>query len=220
MPRPDDVVALREIAHLGALQGLVEVSTAQLATILGISQQTASRRVLDLERAGYLRREMGVRRQLVRLSEEGVNVLSREYASFQRLFENRHRLALHARVASGLGEGRYYLSQKGYVDQFRQKVGFAPFPGTLNLDLEGPETSKLRLLRANPALVIEGFRNEDRSFGAVDAWHAELRRVACVLILPHRTHHARTVELVAPESLRERLHLKDGDEVDVGVALA
>ncbi len=220
MPRPDDVAALREIANLGALHGLVEISTTQLATLLGLSQQSASRRVVELEQAGYIRREMGVRRQLVRLTEEGVNVLSREYAAYKQMFEHRDRLRIRGRIASGLGEGRYYLSQKQYVEQFRQKLGFEPYPGTLNLQVEGAETNKLRILKASPALLIEGFQDQDRTFGAVDAWRADLRSIHCALILPHRTHHARTVELVAPVHLREKLKLKDGDEVDVGVLLS
>lgn len=220
MPRPEDVQALKEIAQLGALHGLVEVSSAQLAELLETSQQTASRRILDLERSGYVRREMGVRRTLLRLSEEGVNILSREYAQYKRLFEHRHRLQLHGRITSGSGEGAYYLGQKGYVDQFKALLGFAPYPGTLNVEIEGAETNKLRILKASDPIRIEEFQDKNRTFGAVDAWRAHVRDVECALILPKRTHHVRTVELIAPERLRDRLRVKDGDEVDISVQLS
>lgn len=220
MPRPENLLALREIAQLGALHGLVEISTDQLAQILDTSQQTASRRILELEKSGLIRREAGVRRQLVRLTEDGINALASEFAAYKRLFEHRDRLQLRGRVASGLGEGRYYLSQRGYLDQFREKLGFVPYPGTLNLDVEGPETNKLRILKSSPALLIEGFEDQNRTFGAVDAWRAEIASVPCALILPHRTHHAKTVEVVSSEFLRDKLHLKDGDEIDVSVTLA
>jgi riboflavin kinase, archaea type len=220
MPRPEDVAVLKEIASLGALHGLIEVSTSQLAEILGLSQQTASRRVLELEQSGYVRREMGVRKQLVRLTEEGVNVLAREYAAYQKLFENRHRLSVHGTVASGLGEGRYYLGQAGYVDQFKAKLGFTPYPGTLNLQIEGSETNKLRLLKSSPTIKIDGFEAENRTFGAVDAWRARVGSLDCAVILPQRTHHVRTLELVAAQYLRDALGLKDGDGLDVEVQLA
>lgn len=219
MPRAEDAQALREIALLGAFQGLVEVSTGQLARILGTSQQTASRRILDLERFGYIRRERGIRKQLIRLTEEGVNVLAREFASYKRLFENRDRLEIRGRVASGLGEGRYYLEQPGYIAQFRDKLGFVPYPGTLNVQVEGAEMNKLRILRSSPAVHIEEFRNEERTFGAVDAWRAQIGRLPCALILPRRTHHAQTVEVVAQDFLRGKLELKDGDEIEVRVYL-
>lgn len=220
MPRPDDVYALRELALLGAMHGLVEVSTVQLAEVLGASQQTASRRLVELEQSGYLRREMGVRRTLVRLTEEGLNILAREFAVYQRLFENRNRLQLRGKVASGLGEGRYYLALKPYVEQFREKLGFEPYPGTLNLEMQGAETNKLRILKSSPALQIEGFTDAERTYGGVDAWRARLKDVDCAVILPRRTHHARTLEVVAPQYLRDLLHLVDGDEVDVTVQLA
>lgn len=219
MPLAEDVEALKELAKLGALHGFVEVPSSVLAKLLGTSQQTASRRIIELEKFGYIRREMGVRRQLVRLTEEGINVLSREYATYKQLFEQRNRLQIRGRVTSGLGEGRYYLERKGYIDQFREKLGFVPYAGTLNVEVTGQETNKLRILRSNPAIHIEEFRDEGRTFGAVDAWHAELGPVECALILPKRTHHVRTVELIASDHLRQKLALKDGDEIEIRVHL-
>ena len=35
-----------------------------------------------------------------------------------------------------MGEGSYYMSLKGYKKQFKEKLGYEPFPGTLNLKLE------------------------------------------------------------------------------------
>jgi len=220
MPRPEDVAVLKEIASLGALHGLIEVSTSQLATILGSSQQTASRRILELEQSGYIRREMGVRKQLVRLTDEGVNVLAREYATYQKLFEKPHQLTVHGTVASGLGEGRYYIGLAGYAEQFKAKFGFTPYPGTLNLNIEGSETNKLRLLKSSPAIKIEGFQAEERTFGAVDAWRGRIRDLDCAVILPERTHHARTLEIVAAQYLRDELKVKDGDGLDIDVRLA
>lgn len=220
MPRPEDIAVLKEIAQLGALHGLVEISTTQLAGLLGASQQTASRRILELEQSGYVRREMGVRRQLVRLTEEGTNVLAREYAAYQRLFEHRNRLRVEGRVASGLGEGRYYLAQEGYVRQIEEKLGFKPYPGTLNLQLDGSETNKLRLLKAAPAVAIQGFQADNRTFGGVDAWRAKLRDVPCAVILPQRTHHAKTLEVIAADYLRDALQVKDGDKIEVDILLA
>lgn len=219
MPRAEELEALKELATRGAMNGFVEVSSSELAKLLDTSQQTASRRLLDLEKSGYIRREMGVRRQLIRLTEEGTSVLGREFALYQRIFDQKDRLNIRGRVASGLGEGRYYLAQRGYTDQFKQKLGFAPYPGTLNLELVGPETNKLRILKSTPAIQIEEFQAKDRTFGAVDAWRARIGTLECALILPKRTHHARTVEVISPEFLRDKLAVKDGDEIEVQVQL-
>ena len=45
-------------------------------------------------------------------------------------------------VTTGLGKAAYFLGQDFYKNQFREKCGFTPFPGTyirahLNKDIEG-----------------------------------------------------------------------------------
>ncbi|MBI2078805.1 MAG: DUF120 domain-containing protein [Euryarchaeota archaeon] len=213
------VHALKELALMGATHGFIDVSSGDLATRLSTSQQTASRRLLEMERFGYVRREKGVRRQLLRLTDEGVGVLLDEYGAYKRIFDQKQELRIKGKVTSGLGEGRYYLDQKGYVEQFVAKLGFKPYPGTLNLEVRGAELNKLRILKATPAIAIDSFQDRERTFGAVDAWRATVKAVECAAILPKRTHHTRTLEVIAKDYLRERLALKDGDEVEVFVLL-
>lgn len=203
---------------MGGIRGFIEVSSQDLAQRLSTSQQTSSRRILELERFGYIRREKGVRRQLVRLTDEGVGILLDEFGAYKRIFDQNQELRLKGRIASGLGEGRYYLDQKGYIDQFQAKLGFHPYPGTLNIEVRGPELNKLRILKSSPSIGIESFHDKERTFGAVDAWRAKINGVACAAILPKRTHHTRTLEVIAPDYLRDTLKVKDGDEVEVIVA--
>jgi riboflavin kinase, archaea type len=219
MADPEAVQALKELALLGAASSFVETNSSDLAERLKTSQQTASRRLLDLERLGYIRREKGVRNTLVRISEEGVGVLLDEFSAYKRIFEKSQRLLIKGKVASGLGEGRYYLDQQGYIDQFVAKLGFRPYPGTLNVEIRGAELNKLRILKAATAIPIESFQAKDRTFGAVDAWRGKLRELEVAAILPKRTHHTRTLEIIAPTFLRENLGLHDGDEVEVEVNL-
>ena len=40
-------------------------------------------------------------------------------------------------VTTGLGKAAYFLGQDFYKNQFRERLGFTPFPGTLNLILRG-----------------------------------------------------------------------------------
>lgn len=220
MPDPEAVAALKELGLLGAITSFVEVSSGDLAKKLNTSQQTASRRLVELEKVGLIRREKGVRSQLIRISEEGVSVLMDEFHVYKRIFEQSQQLRIRGRVASGLGEGRYYLDQKGYIDQFVARLGFKPYPGTLNLEVRGVELNKLRILKASPAIAIDAFRDQERTFGAVDAWRARINGVACAAILPKRTHHTRTLEIIAAEYLRDRLKLSDGDELEVHVQLS
>ena len=40
---------------------------------------------------------------------------------------------------SGMSEGAYYMSLKGHARQFVKRIGYVPFPGTLNAKLEERE---------------------------------------------------------------------------------
>lgn len=215
----EDVNALKHIALLGALNGFVEVSSADLGQRLGVSQQTASRRIRDLERLNYIRREMGVHRQLVRVTDEGVGILRGELAEYERIFELQDKVVIEGTVQSGLGEGAYYLNQEPYIRQFEKQLGFKPYPGTLNLEIAGAEASKIRILKAAHPIPIDGFEADGRTFGGVDCWRAHVKEYDCAAILPRRTHHRRTLELIAPDRLRDRFELEDGQTVTVVVEL-
>lgn len=120
-------------------------------------------------------------------------------------------MRLRGKVASGLGEGRYYISREGYRRQFSEKLGFDPSPGTLNLKLDEPFT-----IEDSDSIEIEGFSDEGRSFGGCRCLPAEVGGVRGAVVRPERTGYPPDLlELIAPVNLREALSLSDGDEVDV-----
>ncbi|HJQ93968.1 MAG TPA: DUF120 domain-containing protein [Candidatus Thermoplasmatota archaeon] len=226
MTRPADVEALKQLALLGALDDPIELASAEFATLLDLSQQTASRRLIELTESGLLHREMGIRKQRIRITEEGRGVLQAEHMLYARLFERTDSITLSGTVKTGLGEGRYYLSRPGYRTQFQKHLGWEPYPGTLNLELAGPEANKLRFLRKNPVYTIEAFQAEGRTFGGVTCHPARVGPTAadkepidCAAILPHRSHYTTTIELIAPVRLRDALPCVDGQRLEVTVAL-
>ncbi|HUR26432.1 MAG TPA: DUF120 domain-containing protein [Candidatus Thermoplasmatota archaeon] len=230
MTRPADVEALKQLALLGALDDPIELASAEFATLLDLSQQTASRRLIELTESGLLHREMGIRKQRVRITEEGRAVLQAEHMLYARLFEKTDVITLSGTVKTGLGEGRYYLSRPGYRTQFQKYLGWEPYPGTLNLELTGPEAIKLRFLRKNPVYAIEAFQAEGRTFGGVTCHPAHVTldqgatggkgpAIDCAAILPHRSHYTTTIELIAPVRLRDAIPCNDGQRLDVTVDL-
>ena len=219
MVRPADVEALKQLALLGGLEDQVELASGDFASLIDVSQQTASRRLIELTDERLIQREMGVRKQRIRITDDGRAVLRNEHLLYQRLFEDRDRIHIRGTVQTGLGEGRYYLSRPGYEQQFEQHLGWTPYPGTLNLDLGGAEANKIKFLRRNPVWAIEGFQAEGRSFGGVTCHPATIGDLQCAAILPHRTHYTTVLELIAPVCLRDTLPVADGDAVDLSVYL-
>jgi len=134
-----------------------------------------------------------------------------EYQEYRSVFEGEGLAVVHGKVAAGLGEGQYYISREGYRTQFLQSLGFAPFPGTLNIKLDEPFVPA-----AKRAIKIEGFQDEGRTFGDCRCYRIRLNGIEAAIVRPERSSYpANLVEVIAPVSLREALGLADGDEVEV-----
>lgn len=211
---------LKELALLGAVKNRIEISSLELANQLDTSQQTASRYLLDLDQKGLITRELGIKKQLIQITHAGTEFLEEEYLEYQQIFELTEKLFFKGKVVSGLGEGRYYTEQKGYVDQFKEKLGFAPYPGTLNVEIKYVERNKLRLLKNYNAININEFKTNDRTFGSVGCFRAEINGVEGAIVMPLRSHYSNILEFISPCFLREKLDLKDGDDIKIVIYLS
>ncbi len=211
---------LLKLAELGAFNARIQVSTIALAADLGVSQQTASRRLIELDAEGYIERQASFQGNHVTLTERGRRALEDTYQALRRVFEERPpALTFKGQVVTGMGEGAYYMRRKGYREQFRQKLGFNPFPGTLNLRLAPAQAGVRRELETYPAITIKGFTREQRSFGDVKCFPVIINdRIDGAVALINRTHHSDLVlEVIAPVHLRSALDLSEGSTVKVAL---
>ncbi len=128
-------------------------------------------------------------------------------------------ITLRGVVVSGSGEGKYFLSLEGYKRQIYEKLGFEPYPGTLNVLLDDESAERKVLLALRKPIVIEGFVEDGRRYGDVLAYPVKIVDVwPAALIIPTRTHHPPSIaEIIAPVNLREKLGLKNGDTVIIKV---
>ena len=217
--KPYHVDTLKHIALRGGLKEFVPLSSRELGAALGVSQQSASQRILELQDDGLIQRDLGSRKQRVKIAAKGLESLQREYADYMRIFEPRDRMSITGRATSGLGEGAFYMRQRGYKDQFKKKLGFEPYEGTLNLKVAGSELSKLMILIGEKGLPIDGFEAAGRTFGGAKVFRAKLKGVECAVILPIRTHHTDVLEVISKDFLRAKLGIGDGEPVTLDVEL-
>jgi riboflavin kinase, archaea type len=213
---------LLKLAEMGAYKRTAKVSTEYLAKKLGISQQTASRYLIDLERKGWIQRNITPDGSLIKIEDAGVRELQKLYSSLKMLMEKAYppSVTLEGTVFTGLGEGAYYVSKEDYRKQIMDKLGFEPYPGTLNVKLSADYDIKTRLeLEAYPAIEVKGFHNTDRSFGTVKCYPAIIGgTVKGALVTALRSHYDVSVlEIIAPVCLRKQLCLKDGNKVKIEI---
>ncbi len=215
--RPRDILVLKTLALMGAVNDHVSLSTTELGELLRTTQQTASLWVLDLLNRGYLVRRAGSRKQGLKLTPKAIDFLRQEHADYIRIFESSVELELTGIVVSGLGEGKYYISQPEYKRQFKQKVDFVPFPGTMNVRLSGGDLSKVRILQDTEGISLEGFQKDGRTFGEGKLFRATINDQEGAVVIPLRSHYDDVLEIISKDFLRDTLGLKDGDRVTLRV---
>jgi len=213
---------LLKLAEMGAHRRVAKISTEYLAEKLGMSQQTASRNLIELDKIKWIERTITPEGCLIKITDAGVKELKKLHSNLRLLIEAAYppSITLEGTIFTGLGEGAYYVTREPYRKQFIEKLGFDPYPGTLNLRLATDYDVKTRSeLEAYPAVEIQGFKNETRTYGNVKCYPTIIdNRAKGALISALRSHYdASVIEIIAPVFLRRKLKLKDGHKVKVEV---
>jgi riboflavin kinase len=121
-------------------------------------------------------------------------------------------MELKGEVTTGLGKGKYYMSKEVYQKVFDDKLGFKPFPGTLNLKVEEEEREKFE--ENSKTLEIRDVYEDGERLSNVDVSPCKIEGVECGLLNLEFTDHPYSIaEVVAPIELREKFNLEDGDKV-------
>jgi len=215
----EDLQCLKAIAVRGGCRGPVFVSTLSIGEMLGISQQTASRRLKGLETGGFITRTMVADGQHVTVTRAGEEVLRREHQEYNRIFaEGGTSYILSGAVVSGIGEGKYYMRLGPYKEQFSAVLGFEPYPGTLNIRLSQSSLPVRKKLDSLDWTRIKGFSTDGRTFGDARCIPCRIGTIKCGIVVPGRTHYPDDlIEVIAPIALRRKLGVEDNDSINVEV---
>ncbi|MHA1489364.1 MAG: DUF120 domain-containing protein [Promethearchaeota archaeon] len=200
---------------------VIIISSVEFSKILNVSQQTASRRIQNLEKLGWIKRRINGKLQKIIITKRGSNIMLEMYKNLKKILED---ILIVGEVTEGMNEGRYYVSIKGYYDQFIEKLGFNPYKGTLNLKLNDANDSILRekLINSIP-VIINGFKDQSREYGEVNCYECyiyrldnkEKKKKAAILDIK-RTHHEKNIiEILAKPYLRDYFNLKNGDKLRI-----
>ncbi len=223
----DELAVLKLLALDGGHRGKIKVSGTDLAAELDVSTQTASRRLQALEDATCITREMVGDGQFVELTETGIELLKGQYEDYRAIFEAKGTVELHGGITTGMGEGRHYVTLPGYKIQFEEKLGYDPYPGTLNVSLSATSKRERSILASLEGIDIAEWEDEERTYGGATCYPATIEAETgpsfegAHVIVPDRTHHdSAELEIIAPERIRDELGLLDGDEVNVHVESA
>ena len=92
----------------------MHISSISLSKQLHVSQQSASRYLIELVEKGYLERRLAQGGQVVTIMNKGIAILRKEFSEYGLIFGAQKEIELKGALETGLGEGGYYISKKGF----------------------------------------------------------------------------------------------------------
>jgi len=124
-------------------------------------------------------------------------------------------LIITGKIVSGAGEGAYFTQIDWVSRQCDEKLGFIPYPGTLNLELSEEFLVTVESLEKEKGVELI---SPDPKFCNGKAFPVLLGEMRAAIIMPEekvRVHPKNIIAIIAPLNLNASLNLKDGDSVTV-----
>ncbi len=171
---------MTELLLRGAQHNFIEVTTTDLGKDIKRSQQAASRHLLDLETAGFIERLKKGQKFRIKITGRGYSEVESLFSILKAAMESApFTIDFEGIVVSGMGEGAYYMSLDGYRKQFKERLGFEPYPGTLNVKLVDQifMNAKREIDKYN-SVFIDGFSDSTRTYGWVKCYIANINNGA------------------------------------------
>lgn len=198
-------------------EGKTPISTREFSKEIGMSHQSAARYLKELEKEKLIETVMVPKGRLVKLSNKGLDQIKLHAGSLLSMVNKVYVTHVFTgKVFTGLGEGAYYISKKPYLDQFQSKLGYQPYPGTLNLRIEQYMDQLLLAEKmSKPPIFIQGFTDHERAFGDGYCYPVIVNDTyeGAIVKAIRTVYDNSVVEIISPHNLRRELKLKDGDKV-------
>jgi CTP-dependent riboflavin kinase len=124
-------------------------------------------------------------------------------------------LVLTGKIVSGTGKGAYFTRIDWVLRQCNEKLGFKPYPGTLNLEISVEDLPIIESLHKEKGIELI---SPDPKFCNGKAFPVSLGEINAAIIIPEqkvRVHPKNIIEIIAPLNIKASLNIKDGDSVTV-----
>jgi len=116
-------------------------------------------------------------------------------------------------IVEGKGKGAFFTSLDWVVEQFQSKMGFRPFPGTLNVRVLDEDLPKLEKF-----IATKDFELIPRDQDFCSAWLKRVRinGIPAAAVFPSedvRVHGKEVIEIISEVNIKASLNLANGDQV-------
>ncbi len=126
-------------------------------------------------------------------------------------------LKITGKIVSGAKQGAFFTQLDWVKEQCAEKLGFTPWPGTLNLEIPVDSMSLIEELRPEEGIELVP---PDSNYCSGRVFPVSVSGIPGAIVLPAedvRVHGENIIEIISPKWLKEALGVKDGDLVTLTI---
>ena len=124
-------------------------------------------------------------------------------------------MKLSGKVVTGAKQAAYFTQLDWVTEQCLEKLGFKPYPGTLNLEVADEDYNLVREIKKEGCLML---LTDDPNFCAAIVVPVQVGNQDSAVVVPEEEvniHKKNIVEIISGERLRSALDIDDGDVVTI-----
>ncbi len=126
-------------------------------------------------------------------------------------------LKITGKIVGGAKQGAFFTQLDWVREQCRQKLGFVPWPGTLNLEIPRENMPLIEELKPEKGIELVP---TDSNYCSGRVFPVSVEGIPGAIVLPAedvRVHGKNIIEIISPKWLKEALGVKDGDLVTLTI---
>ena len=126
-------------------------------------------------------------------------------------------LIITGKIVSGAQQGAFFTQLEWVREQCLKKLGFTPWPGTLNLEILMDYVAVIEELKATKGLELV---SPDSNYCSGYVFPVSIEGIPGAIVLPAedvRVHAKNIIEIISPEMLKDALGVNDGDCVTLTI---
>ncbi len=126
-------------------------------------------------------------------------------------------MKLTGKIVSGVKQGAFFTQLDWFQSQCRDKLGFKPYAGTLNLEISNDDVPVVTALEHEAEIE---FIPPDSEFCSGKAYPVLVEGIRAAIVIPAaevRVHGKNIIEVISDKKLKDVLKVDDGDSVKVQI---
>ena len=126
-------------------------------------------------------------------------------------------ITLRGIIVSGVGQGAFFTQLDWFQSQCRDKLGFKPYAGTLNLEISDNDLPAVEALEQEAEIE---FIPPDSEFCSGKAYPVLVEGIRAAIVIPAaevRVHGNNIIEVISDKRLKDVLKVEDGDSVKLQI---